>query len=89
MENLHKKAFSLYLFELIAVYFLIVLSAQSVNAFDYFMVWYVIIAILNVVSIILLIRFKPKYYIGLIVTATVIIGVPLLFIYMLSNIRMC
>ena len=89
MEKLNAKIGFGYFIEIVVCYLLILLSGKVDNIGPFFIFWYFACLIINIVAIVLLSKHKPKYYVVLIFLGIFIIGFPLWFLYMLSNVRMC
>jgi hypothetical protein len=63
--------------------------AKLGNIVPFLIFWYLLVIVLNIVSIVFLVKYKPRFYGFLIFLGTAIIAFPLAFLYMLSQIKMC
>lgn len=81
MKNTVANFLTMYLFEIIILFSVPIIEPPQLNFFEFFTIWILIAAFLNSISIIYLIRKKPKYYIGTIIIGIIIVIIPAALLY--------
>lgn len=81
MKNTSANFLTMYLFEVIILFSVPIIEPPQLDFFEFFTIWILIAAFLNSISIIYLIRKKPKYYIGTIIIGIIIVTIPAALLY--------
>ena len=82
MKNLAQNLVFAMTLEIIA---LTIAPALNINLINYCKIWIVFVFAITILSIILLVKFKPKYYLLLLLAQISILVIPLVFVYFILN----
>lgn len=85
MENLNKNIVITLAFELIALFVLISTEANE----SYFAYWLISVFVINIVGIVLLLRFRPRYYGLSILALLLVLLTPILYVFWALSVAQC